>query len=116
MEPNERALRFEVKGRFYAVDVQANKVRLLFMDNGKWVQYKKLNVAATQADVDKAGGITQFVKQILPDVNQALQIIQGNTSSLPAGTTLADKVQDVLNDTTVSYMMMDGLVQLKTVQ
>ena len=106
----QRAFRFSVGLRNFAIDIQQN---ILFegmpdgigvslyeqQPGGVWfnkaIEFGNPLMGASDAAITSAGGVSAFARQIEARVNQALNVIFGGASSAPPAT-LAEQVQQFL--------------------
>lgn len=120
MRISNRAFRFDIKGRMYALDIQENVLALYTEFAGRWRKLPDISIDASEKAVSEAGGIDQFVNKSIDSVNAFLQIIQGDTSSLERATTHSELLLEKLNSKSESapnapavFTKMDGVVQIR---
>lgn len=119
---SQRAFRFKVGAREFAIDIQSNivfdviSVSLYEQQPGgqwfnKYIEFGQPDLRATDEAITNAGGVVPFCRLIVARVNRALDVVFGATVTDPPAS-LAEQVQEhLLKNLTV--FTVNGKPQVK---
>lgn len=119
---SQRAFRFNVGSREFAIDIQSNVVFSIpsvclyeLQPGGSWfmkyVEFGPPEMAATDATINAAGGVVPFCRLIVERVNKALSVIFGDANVEPPKN-LIEQVQDHLR-VNLKLVYVDGIPRLQ---